>query len=295
MPQNRKITGFLLALLGIACAACAMAQGRDNQPRLVLQALDTDHDGKLSAAEIQAAPQTLLKLDRNGDGQITSDELTPRPDNAGATSDELVQQLMSFDKAGNGYLTRDELPARMQGIFDRGDANHDGKLTPDEIRTMANRQSMPAGPGSDQNRAAGMMRQDPLLNALDANHDGVISADEIANAGKELLTLDKNGDGEITPDEMRPRQQGPEDRVNHMLEEFDTNKDGKLSKAELPDGMQRDFDAIDKNHDGFLDRDELMQYFSTMGNGPRGGPPGGRDGQGGPGGPGGPPNSNPQQ
>ena len=45
--------------------------------------------------------------------------------------------------------------------------------------------------------------------ALDANHDGVIDANEIANASAALKTLDKNGDGKLTPDELRPpRPQG---------------------------------------------------------------------------------------
>jgi Ca2+-binding EF-hand superfamily protein len=43
-------------------------------------ALDTDHDGKLSAAEISAAAETLKKLDTNGDGSITIDELLPPPE-----------------------------------------------------------------------------------------------------------------------------------------------------------------------------------------------------------------------
>lgn len=120
-----------------------------------------------------------------------------------------------------------------------------------------------------------------MLQALDLNHDGVIEADEIAAASKSLLALDKNGDGQITADEMQPRQQGPQEMVQHFLAKFDTNKDGKISKAEAPEGMQKDFDAIDENHDGFLDRDELMQYFGTMGN-----QCGGQDG------PGGPPNQN---
>ena len=47
--------------------------------------------------------------------------------------------------------------------------------------------------------------------ALDANHDGVIDADEIANASAALRKLDKNGDGKLTMDELRPprRQGGP--------------------------------------------------------------------------------------
>jgi hypothetical protein len=49
----------------------------------------------------------------------------------------------------------------------------------------------------------------PIIAALDANHDGVIDADEIANASNALKTLDKNGDGKLTPDELRPpRPQG---------------------------------------------------------------------------------------
>ncbi|HVV73183.1 MAG TPA: phospholipid-binding protein, partial [Verrucomicrobiae bacterium] len=37
-------------------------------------------------------------------------------------------------------------------------------------------------------------------------HDGVIDADEIANAPAALKTLDKNGDGKLTMDElMGPR------------------------------------------------------------------------------------------
>lgn len=44
----------------------------------------------------------------------------------------------------------------------------------------------------------------PLMEALDTNHDGIIDANEIANAPAALKKLDKNGDGKLTPDELRP-------------------------------------------------------------------------------------------
>lgn len=43
-----------------------------------------------------------------------------------------------------------------------------------------------------------------LMLALDANHDGDIQAMEVANAASSLKQLDANGDGELTPGELRP-------------------------------------------------------------------------------------------
>jgi hypothetical protein len=44
----------------------------------------------------------------------------------------------------------------------------------------------------------------PVVAALDANKDGEIDATEIANAAAALKTLDKNGDGKLTGEEIRP-------------------------------------------------------------------------------------------
>ena len=46
----------------------------------------------------------------------------------------------------------------------------------------------------------------PLIVTLDANHDRVIDASEIANAPAALKALDKNGDGQLTPDEFIGRR-----------------------------------------------------------------------------------------
>jgi hypothetical protein len=68
----------------------------------------------------------------------------------------------------------------------------------------------PGGPGG-QGGPGGPRRMGPapLMEALDANHDGVIDATEIANASAALKALDKNGDGKLTQEELRPPgQQG---------------------------------------------------------------------------------------
>ena len=68
----------------------------------------------------------------------------------------------------------------------------------------------PVGPPGASDAAPGrpgFRRQPPpIIAALDANHDGVIDETEIANAPAALKTLDKNGDGKLTMDElMGPR------------------------------------------------------------------------------------------
>jgi Ca2+-binding EF-hand superfamily protein len=58
--------------------------------------------------------------------------------------------------------------------------------------------------------------------------------------------------------------------------QFDKNRDGKLTKDELPEQMQGFFDRMDTNGDGVVDSAELAELRRSM------------QGAGGPGGPGGP-------
>ncbi len=207
----------------------------------LLSAIDTNHDGVISESEIAVAAKSLMILDKNGDGQITADEMRPSfgpggpggpegrrreeggreggPGNNAAA--ELVKTLMAFDKNGDGKLSKDELPERMQGMFARGDADHDGFLTPEEITKMAAAQSQARGGGRGEERrgeerrgegerrgpggeGGGFRRPDAVMAALDTNHDGTLSAEEIKNAPASLKKLDTNGDGKISEDEVRP-------------------------------------------------------------------------------------------
>ena len=153
------------------------------------------------------------------------------------------------------------------------------------------------------------MQASPLVAALDTNKDGKLSREEIENAVKAIWTLDKNDDGVVDASEMRPQGRGPRGGAGggqgnpeaprgggfmERLMENDENEDGKLSKDEVPERMQRGFDRMDTNEDGFIDKAELeamAERFSGRGRGGaagsrggRGGAGGGRGGQGGRGG-----------
>src|SRR5262249_31396584 len=60
----------------------------------------------------------------------------------------------------------------------------------------------PGGVPGDQ---GGRRPAPPTIAARAADGDGLISADEIANASAALRKLDKNDDGQLTPDEYHPR------------------------------------------------------------------------------------------
>ena len=181
------------------------------------QALDSDRDGAISAAELANAPTALKTLDKNGDGKLTEDEVRPQMggrggrgerregpgENAGPSADDLVNSLMAFDKNADGKLTRDEVPERMQGLFDRSDADKDGVLTADEIRKAAQATAAPAARGG-RGEGLSFMKLDPILAALDTDANGEISAVEIAAAPASLKKLDRDGDGRLSEDEVRP-------------------------------------------------------------------------------------------
>ena len=235
------------------------------RPSPLVVALDIDHDGSLSAAEIAGAPAALRTLDQNGDGTLAMDEVRPaRPDAAPSANDDLVNTLFAFDENKDGKLSKAEVPERMQGIFARADADQDGYLTRAELTQASATQerAQGGGPGGPP---------DPVFRALDHDQDGSLSPAEIAAAPKALLALDRNSDGMLDQQELRPMRGGPggmgdpRQMIEHLFEENDANHDGKLSKAEVPERMQDIFARADADQDGFLTKDELAKAFERMG------------------------------
>ena len=103
----------------------------------VLAALDLDRDGTMSARELAASPVLLNALDLNADGKISLDERQAlsaegRPVRAsrGATTFTLV---LALDANADGDIQLMEV-ANAVSSLQRLDVNHDGQLTPNELR-----------------------------------------------------------------------------------------------------------------------------------------------------------------
>ena len=70
---------WTLALSVTTCAVTVHAQGPPGMMRMppVMNALDSDGDGTISADEITEAPAALVSLDKDDSGTVTADELRP--------------------------------------------------------------------------------------------------------------------------------------------------------------------------------------------------------------------------
>ncbi len=116
-------------------------------PPPVIEVLDVDRDGEISAAEIKKAPTTLLELDKNKDGKLTRQELRPKGPPHGRPDGP--PPFGRPPRKGKGDRDDDRKPPR-KGPDDRGprgkkrlpppadrimqlDTNRDGKVTAKEV------------------------------------------------------------------------------------------------------------------------------------------------------------------
>ena len=97
----------------------------------------------------------------------------------------------NLDADKDGRISREEWLRADR--FDRLDANRDGFLTEDELRTQARN---PRGPRTDRVR--------PIR--MDENGDGQISQSEWKGQPEVFSRLDANSDGVLTRDEFKKRR-----------------------------------------------------------------------------------------
>ena len=166
---------------------------------------------------------------------------------------DIIKRIKESDKNKDGKITKDELPEQMQRMFPRIDTNQDGAIDREELAVMEQRMAQRGQPGQRPEGQPGQRPQGqpgqrpegqpgqrpqgqqgqgrglpplPVLQALDTNQDGEISGDEIANAVKALKSLDKDGNGKLTMEELMPAR-GP-------------REGGQPGQGGRPDGIRPD-------------------------------------------------------
>jgi Ca2+-binding EF-hand superfamily protein len=216
--------------------------------------------------------ELFAQLDHNKDGVLTKEEVSivPHPQ-------FLQRQLQNqfFGPPGRQKVTMNDL-----------DANKDGKVSVTEFTDYYRRNNFTPLRFAIGSAVANTERiNDAILEHLDVAKDGKLTPENVAKAPEVFLRLDKNEDELITADEIATQQQKrgdprtteaprrPDNAVidlqpgqpfdapaGRLLSQYDKDKDGKLSRAEI--GLDKElFDSLDANKDEQLDKAELVKFF----------------------------------
>jgi Ca2+-binding EF-hand superfamily protein len=126
-------------------------------------------------------------------------------------------------------ISRADYVKNLDTRFNTIDANHDGKISRDEMATQQQRDLSLARTRVDQQLQA-------KFKQLDTNHDGQLSQAEFMAAAPPISANE-------TPDQL--------------LQRYDANHDGKVTPDEFRAPELAKFSRVDANHDGVVTPDEL--------------------------------------
>ncbi|EUB86095.1 EF-hand domain-containing protein [Pseudomonas sp. GM30] len=190
--------------------------------------LDSDASGGLSAEEMSAmapppplqdqAPNTDLAdalisaLDTDGDGVISSDELSNGLTSAGSSADS-NQIFSALDKNKDGTVSQDELTASLtpppppppqvssDELFSQLDADGDGSISATELSSALQSSDNTSTNSTDTSAA--------LLKVLDSDSSGGVSSDELKAA--------LQGGRERPPEDQTTIAQTTSEALNRMI------------------------------------------------------------------------------
>lgn len=197
------------------------------------------------------------------------------------TSQRMVDR---YDTNGNGYIEAKEMEKVNVGLvqqFKRWDMNSDGKVYAAEITESYRRQQAPM-----LSRVTAQVGEEgpSLFGVLDQSGDQRLSLREMKTAAKQLKLKDKNGDGQITLDEIpgeihvsfvqghansasfaftssvqrrNAKTKSNQEKGPDWFTRMDRNGDGDVTLREFL-GSEEQFKQIDGNGDGFIELKEAL-------------------------------------
>lgn len=230
---------------------------------------DTNGDGVVSREEFQGPEKMWARLDANGDGQLSGDELGARPtgdkpekrerpekgDRPDQGRERVQARFAELDANGDGFLTADEFPR--QGAIEILDADGDGQVSLDEYAARL---------GNDQGRNIAKR-----LREADADGDGQISREEFPGKPELFDLIDGDTDGFLTPEEIKTHAaqfaQGEGRGPGKVFERLDLDQSGTLTAEEWDErlsGRFGDFATVDLDGDGQVTKEEAAEALRAL-------------------------------
>ena len=188
---------------------------RRKQRRRQFERFDRDKDGIVTIDDLPERARSIFgRLDKDGDGRLTSAEFTAARPNPASKAGKPGKRpksarkkakrkkaknrqpnpgrfLQRFDKNGDGAIDREEAPGRLKQSFKRADRDGDGKITRGELAAVFKRMQQFRGRGAGNSPRG-------LFNVQDKNADGRVTKQEATGAlATRFAEFDSNGDDKL--------------------------------------------------------------------------------------------------
>jgi Ca2+-binding EF-hand superfamily protein len=170
---------------------------------------------------------------------------------------ERTMRFQALDTNRDGVIARSEWRGSDES-FRVHDWNGDGVLSGDEVRVGARRQGRGAPDFRSEDEFDDWTPRG--FTSLDHNRDGRISRDEWHFNQEGFFRADHNRDGILNRSEFLG--ESVEDDRDDRFEYLDVDGNGRIERDEWH-ATRREFDRLDDNNDGVLQRAELVGESST--------------------------------
>jgi len=222
--------------------------------------------------------ESWRRLDRDGSGQVSYEEFASNERLQRMPEPARRQIFARLDKNGNGAIERNELSPRGPSHGPGGgrrrpvwlgdmDKNRDGAISFEEFRTGRMVSRLPVA------------RQREMFDRMDGDGSGVLDKTDRPHGFRggmpKLSDLDRDKSGGVSYEEFsagKMAQRVPEDRRREMFKHLDHNGDGQLGPGELQrtpgnghgfgpgrGGSAAGFEELDEDDDGALSFDEFRK------------------------------------
>jgi Ca2+-binding EF-hand superfamily protein len=164
----------------------------------------------------------------------------------------------AMDQNRDGVISRDEWQGSARS-FQVHDWNGDGRLSGDEIRIGAQRNSDLEGADHNPGRAERFLAWTAAgFTSLDHNRDGRVTANEWHYDLETFRRADRNRDEALTRNEFLNADDAEwDDDRGDSFDDLDVNNNGRVERNEWHTGAAA-FTWLDRNGDGVLSRFEVV-------------------------------------